>query len=719
MIRMRLTLRTRRGAGKRAFTLVELLVAVGVVSFLIVGIGQIFRSVGGLVSVGSAVTEVEQMARAIERQLRDDFAALSAMRSEDTFIAIRMREAGDINRNGSLDPNERAIYLTMEDRDADIRDIGDGLFNAPYEDGSRAVTVRLDELMFLAEAPIGGTYTSFEQSRYGNTVASAPSARIYYGHMLRPPSDPNWPPDDAANNPPRVPQRMFIPDGDFGEGVPDGGALTDPNRYAVMLNSFYGNSADFADATGRNEYASEWLLGRQALLLAGGTAAGNSESAFSPTVFENEREYAPFIRDLETLDRFWGVNGGGYGYDLDFQGPRSGIINQFSDIYEPPGMRLIHHGRTDMVAQTLTDVRRWLEGEPWPSGSSPTTPPEFANQRSYAISDGRFGIGAFSDPYLSWSSNAIPDNEFGSFSATNFVPTVRGLLWQRPEPGLTNDQSYYLTRRGVRSAIAGAFTRILADDQPAHFDRIRDTAGINYEIVNFEAPSDSEDVYMDAHAILANQCSNFEIAWRLADPDWPVAQEDIDINNDGTPEFRPGDRVWIDITPLDPDNEFTTRSTVQRWLNTLDPNGQLTGQPPSFGATPTASNNFAPFFGADATQQPEVGYEEWRGMPQGYGRYFSNTVVQPTQTRHPFFASSADEGFPPPYNQEISGGAPENTPEYLAIWPFRTPSLSGGFTDEAFPKKLQFRVRMTLHDTQNRIKGGRTFEYVFDVAPQE
>ena len=111
-----------RAAHHRGFTLVEMLVAIGIISFLVVGIGQIFRSVGGLVSVGTAVSEVEQMARAIERQMRDDFEALSGTLAEDTFIAIRMREIGDVNRNGTLDSDETALYLSQEDREADSRD---------------------------------------------------------------------------------------------------------------------------------------------------------------------------------------------------------------------------------------------------------------------------------------------------------------------------------------------------------------------------------------------------------------------------------------------------------------------------------------------------------------------------------------------------------------------------------------------------------------------
>lgn len=721
--------RRRRRANRRAFTLVELLVAIGVISFLIVGIGQIFRSVGGLVSVGTAVAEVEQMARAIERQLRDDFAALSAMRSEDTFIAIRMREIGDLNRNDERDGDEKAVYLNEDDRNADIRDISDGVFDDSYNDGSRAVTVRLDEIMFLAVAPVGGTYTSFEQSRYGNMTATAPVARIYYGHSLRPPRDPNWP--STESDAPRVPQRIFIPDGDFAEGIPDPDAMMseEENRFFTVFMSEYdaATDADFGDATGRNEHASSWMLSRQALLLVGGNAAGNGDSPYGPSLFQNEREYAPFIRDLESIDRFWQSSGAGpgvYGYGLDHQGPRSGAVNQTAGIFEPPGMRLIHHGRTDMIAQDLEDVQRWLEGEPWPIGGSNVAP--LGEQESYAFSDGRFGIGVYQDAYLNASpSSGISEAAFGNLSNTTFTPTVRGLLWQQPDPTLSNNEGFYLTRRGVRGAIAGAFTRLLADDEPAHFDRIRDFSTVTYpNPMNFEPPSDPEDVYMDAHTILAEHCSNFEIAWRYADPDWPVANEDIDIDNDGTPEFRIGDRIWFDISFLDPTNP-NSRSTLQNWLNYNPMRGFDIGRAPSFGATPTNAFTNSPFIGAESAQQPEVGYAHFRAPTvQPFDRFFTpnngGPVASGATTVHSNFGNlNSGNGFPAVYNPDITGGAPEGVSEYLAIWPFRTPSLSGGFTDEAFPKKLQIRVRLTLHDSQNRIKGGRTFEFVFDVSPQQ
>ena len=708
-------------ASRRAFTLVELLVAIGVISFLVVGIGQVFQSVGGLVSIGTASAEVEQMARSIERQMRDDFRSLSAMDSADTFIAIRMRELGDVNRNGVCDncgapDGETAVYLTSDDRDADNRDIADGVIDGPYDKTSRAVTVRLDEIMFLGQ-PILGNYTSFESGRNARPPAQAPAALISYGQSLRPPRDPNWPPDNPNQNSPRIPQRIFIPDGDF--GVRQG----DDNRFQKDLTSLYPNSSAFDKATGRNEYAGSWILSRQALLLAGGAAAGNDLSPFGVTTFGNEREYAPFIRDITTIDRFWSTAGGGLGalgFGLDHQGPRSGRYDARSvNRIVPPAPRLIQHGRVDICAQNITDVKRWLQGEPWPS--SGVTPPPLRLQKSSPFDAGRFDSSASFDAYEN-DMNGIDLNDFGDLAST--APTdpgsVRSQLWQRPDPSVNNpDQLYYATRTGIRSAIAGVFTRLIAEDEPPYIDRNRNTTGINYPINNFQDPSDTEDAYMDSHAVLTSQCSNFEVAWRLADPDWPKAEEDLDIDGDGSFEYRTGDRIWFDITPQDP-NATTqstvdrSRSTVQNWLsNLIIPSARQKLGDISFGALPANPGSLPD--GA-ANHQPELGYQDWHNVVSAsYGFRLRDTVPNtPSGTN---MGVPANVGYPSIYNPDISMGAPKGQKEYLAIWPFHAPTLNGGYESDAFPKKLQIRIRMTLHDTQHRIKGGKKFEFIFDVSP--
>ena len=116
---------------------------------------------------------------------------------------------------------------------------------------------------------------------------------------------------------------------------------------------------------------------------------------------------------------------------------------------------------------------------------------------------------------------------------------------------------------------------------------------------------------------------------------------------------------------------------------------------------------------SDANQQPELGYENWRN-PSGTAFDFDFAqAVDNTGTQ----TSSINPSYPL-YNPEISGGAPDQQKEYLSIWPYHAPRITGGgYEDAGFPKKLQIRIRMTLHDSQRRISGGKTFEYIFDVSP--
>lgn len=88
---MRRSSRALRLASGRAggFTLVEMLVAVGAVAFVAVGIASIFASVGDTVSRGRSVSALTQYAAVLERQMREDFAAIT----RDGFMIIRHEEA--------------------------------------------------------------------------------------------------------------------------------------------------------------------------------------------------------------------------------------------------------------------------------------------------------------------------------------------------------------------------------------------------------------------------------------------------------------------------------------------------------------------------------------------------------------------------------------------------------------------------------------------------
>jgi len=667
----------RRARG--AFTLTELLVAVGAVAILTVGIGRIFASVNDLVTTGAAIAELDQTARTIEQRMREDFEALSAMNADETFMAIRMREIGH---------EDRPIYLTPEDRQFDLQN---GL--TPYADESRAVHRRLDEIVFLAGDGAADAFTSRQADGFFTSGAVREGvARLYWGHGLKPKLDPDYPAQDPADrfpqddDAPRVRPRVYEPDGYFGDRPGEDESTLNPKIDRV---------------TGRNEYAAEWTLVRQPLLLVGSQASGEiagflgdplgpfSAMAGNPTgdaFGGGRREYAPYIRDNETFARVW---------------PALGLANEFNEFGNSeayPDPRLIRHGRVDILAQDRDGVQRFLEGEP-------------------AEADGgsRAGESALVNPFFT-SARLGRDPGAGSLPNTNetfVLNEIQAPLWRWPEEGTGGNPAaqvigarnrYWTTLTNIRSAIAGTIIRPLVEIEPPALDHIFDTGT---DAFDEETP---ENALMDNHAVIAPRCSSFSIAWS----DGSRAREIIDLDDNGVPEFFPGDLLWYDITRVDPadPNEWRIDSIERSVLETLRGRDDFI----EWGIGEYQGNTPRP-------DDPE-------------GRHVNPSIVWNNQSQQLNVEDSLGTGDPftipdkeAAYNADMTGGAPSwiaspDTFEHLVIFPFRdsvrdaTAQGGVGFVDGrsgAWAKPRFIRVRMTLHDPQNRIEGGRDYEFVFPI----
>lgn len=655
---------TRRRAG---FTLTELLVAIGVVSILTVAVGQLFRSISGVVGAGVATSQIDQLARSIERQMRDDFKALNRMAPEETFIAIRMREIGDRTRDMDADdPNEVPLYLKQEDRDFDQQnDL------TPYEVvsptlRSRAITRRVDDMVFLAPASTGTEYPSFQLDQVKNSAnfdesdlkltASSPFARIYIGHALRPAPDLDfeYDPDDPTVR--QTPTRFLIPDGDFGSRRPDN------NRFADISPANINNGR----VAGLNEFAGEWMLARQAALLFGGTAAGVTPPSVSRGVsvapIGNGREFAPFIRDAESFARMGSgtPSDNGAGVALNQVASDDEIANRLFDP-EYPEPRMLGWGRTDIIAQDITDVKRWIEGQdPTPAGAS--TP---------ILGD----AGAYSTGYFNATSTAP--------ATGNDHPDYQ--LWARVDQSVAESAANVLREnlRGLRSAVAGCFVRPQQTATPPAIER---------------RPPDQTfqtgDALMDTHAVLAARCSNFEIAWS----DGSTATRNIDLDGDAGngPEVRQGDVIWFDISLTDP-TDPTTRSTYRWWWDNHRRRVDFKSDPGTGPIDPSRDIDFPEVIPVEADQLLHIRERDnftWNGDD-----------------------GSLNNGV---YNVDFTGGEPDEglnqRTEYLAIWPFREPTGVGDY-GAAWDKQILIRVRMTLHDEQLRLEGGKDFEFIFTIDP--
>lgn len=722
---------------RRAFTLAELVVVIGLVALLTVGIGRLFAGVSDAVTRGLAASELDATARAIEDALRADFDLVNEMQSEDLFLAIRAVELGH---------PDRPVYLSAEDAEADLRD---GL--APYDPGSRALRTRLDEMAFLARAPGASAFRS--QQDNGLFTAAQPTAegaRIYYGHGLRPRFDPNWPPDPTDPDPPTTPLRQFVSDGYFAS--PPGA-----DQRAYLPDGV---------VSGRNQYAGDWILARQALVLYGARATGADRPDSADPPVGTDREYAPYVRDLENLSRFWEnlLSDAPNGVDLlAWPGPVNTKAGESgSSVVARPDPRLISHGRVDLAAQTIEDVRRWLEGER----------PDWSPMDGYSATPlGEVLGSAFG---VSTAPNvALRDMPRYGLNVTDLRGTTQGsvqrFLWKRSADVETSTQFDATTSNifdaagsgggplpdlaynliGVRSAIAGVFSRPLVEFEPSPLSRAEDIALTTPEDRDrYAAQTDGE---MDTHAVLATKCSRFEVAWS----DGSYWVRDVDLDNDGLFDVRAGDLVWFDPTrrrPNDEENdENAERMTYQeiwerygdrnqdgsidddssiRWavvytdpdINRLDqidgPLGGEEGEP--IELSPEVGFGDASFFNTDSTFDRAGSSPVGRRLWVKTGGDFTEDLASATQSNAPYYNPDLTGGVPSP------AGWPDLTPtsptddlrEYLAVWPFRIPGSDGSWGG-AYEKNVWVRVRFTLHDPQGRVTDGRTYEVVLHMHPRD
>jgi hypothetical protein len=557
---------------------------------------------------------------------------MNRLRADETFFAIRSRRLGDLDRSGSLGGSEKAIYLNSTDRDAD-RAAG----IAPYAAGSRAITVRLDEMIFLASAT-GGGLTAQRTPPGESSPGAADAVRIYYGHGLRPPRDsrldPLQPRDASWRG--NVPARLWFPDGDFG----DRSGLTNPRAPA-------GAPALFQVTQGRNEFAGDWLLLRQPMLLAGGLAAGYASS--TPSTVRASWSYTPYLRSYEATRRAWS----GFGTPSPLDDLANATPTPASGV---PYARLMHHGRVDLCPQSLTDVRRWLEG--MPAAVALAQAPDATAFTGGALDDVNEGSG--------WSAAA------GDTLASNKVDAP---LWQR-RGGASLPAHRTANHQSLISAIAGCFARFQAEDDPPLIDR---GASITSDAVAFDPPEDHPQTrfsaVMDLHAVIASRVSNFEIAWSDGRT-WPADYGPYDRNGDGdtadADDLRAGDTIWYDM-------DFArTRNSATRDLAEAD-----TG---NYFGTRTESDAVSP------------------------------EVIPGLRTTYLDLAAGNPVGYDP-----VTTGAdpdPDGAGEYLAVFPFRTADTTGRDWEGAYAKPRRIRVRLTVHDAQYRIPGGRQYEFEFAINLQ-
>lgn len=206
----------RSGVQSRAFTIVELLVAIGVLALVSIGLSVIFGSVGDAVTEGRRASELNEAAQRIESQFRADLDRLT----RDGYIVIAQRYA--------VDETGQATKVQLSPRDRNQR------------------RRRADEFMFFAR----GDFISKRPPLVSGIQATSNEAAIWYGIGQKRVPD--------LRSPSRSSNLFFNP------------FPTDPNLNTVQGSrerALLGVTGLQGNDPNPNRYARDWSLLRQATLL--------------------------------------------------------------------------------------------------------------------------------------------------------------------------------------------------------------------------------------------------------------------------------------------------------------------------------------------------------------------------------------------------------------------------------------------------------------------
>jgi len=220
----------------RGFTLVELMVAVGLLLVVVIAVSRVFSTASKVTSLGEANNDLLQETAAIERQIRSDFARLDF----DGCIAIQcVAVQNNVNR------------------------IQFGSAAAPLVDPSRPddAIIRCDQLVFFSKG--AQTSVRFTGNQDLSTVAGpigmakSASVRVLYGHGVQ---LPELLPQTSGGvvrriDPISFSDRTLVP------------WSFDPDPAGSLEYSFWLTSGGGV-ARGTQPEARDWILARQAVLLA-------------------------------------------------------------------------------------------------------------------------------------------------------------------------------------------------------------------------------------------------------------------------------------------------------------------------------------------------------------------------------------------------------------------------------------------------------------------
>jgi len=238
---------------RHGFTMVEMLVTIGILVIVTAGVAAIFNSIGQAVSKGRKLSELNRFAARLERVMREDFDSMS----RDGFLVI-------VNKNANFGSDVQLFRGEQTNIDGSL-----------YAESSAPGRIRRnDEIMFFAR----GDFETARKAISSDMIARSHEAAIYYGlgQKRRPQtsvSDPRY--TDAANF-------FFNPqpwDNNF-DNVLD-------TRLGVSTPGF----------VNPNEFARDWSLLRQVTLLVDPQGSGQRVPLELFGLSKNNAAQRPYLQD--------------------------------------------------------------------------------------------------------------------------------------------------------------------------------------------------------------------------------------------------------------------------------------------------------------------------------------------------------------------------------------------------------------------------------------
>lgn len=322
-----MTTHSHNHRGRRAFTLIELMISIALVLILMIGINQVFKVTGQAVGTTQAIAEGVRGARAVQSCFEDDLKSI--VTREAPFMIIRsqriaaFRNRADEAGDGDYVPAPTATPAQIDQAIRTVDLDGDGIestvagnpeFTPRTLLGRR--NFRIDQLSFFRTGKL--RRQTGNDGVYAANMTSN-EAWVWYGHLKLP--DPT-----QALNAHKEP----------GTGIPV--AFGNPENAQTNPNNFY---------------ASQWILGRFAMLLREPDPSGQIYDDSNPPIVQEHIPRQTGDMLLEPLGQRSPSTGTGTA-QFEVQWGRYDLAGTTMALFKPI--------LTNIIATPPAGIPKWYEG---------------------------------------------------------------------------------------------------------------------------------------------------------------------------------------------------------------------------------------------------------------------------------------------------------------------------------------------------------------------